>query len=156
MGWDNPTEAVTAWRDQLLACASVVAAGFTSGSFHFPDAVLVSVNAVDADARPLAVLAETGNSRPRYAEGARGLPHGMLSATFHCDMTTGQLEQFARDLVSDLSLQDDGLPNLSCQVAMSSNPRPGAIAAEQGTDISPPQSNFRSLTITATYGLNPP
>lgn len=149
MSWSNPPDAVTAFRDMLLLCGSVTGAGFSSGTFHYPAAVLEGGStATDV---PCCVLQEDDHDRSPYAEGAYGVPTGTVSATFHRDTDAGTLEKMARDACYELSLvtQSSGLAQLRPRVMLASDPSPGSMAADS-TETS---SKFRSITITATYGL---
>lgn len=152
MSLTNPPPAVTALRDMLLACSSVTGAGMSTGDLYYPSAVAEADDATTPAAMPRMILGEDSYSRTRYAEGARGLPTGNLSAVLQNDTDVGTLETLARAIADDLELlsHSQGLANVRCNVGLASEPDAAQRAAEETDD----SSRFASITITVEYGLN--
>lgn len=143
MTWVNAPAIVTQWRDQVVACATVTAAGIVSARAH-------TTLAIQTDTLPAVVMAETAISRERYAEGAGGLPSGTLTAVFYLPSSAysdaGSVETFARAVVKELLEQPTVIPFREVHSGLCSDPTPGARAAGGNSD-------FRTIDITATYGL---
>lgn len=143
--------AVDQLKSQIIACASAIAASIGSSSIHYPQAALSTDDATSADARPLVVLAELQHRRQCIGGGAISLPSGTLSATIHADLAAGVLEKLGRDIANELNAQAPGLPALSAEAGLCTDPTPGARAVEDSTVTD--NAAFRSITITVTYGL---
>jgi hypothetical protein len=152
MSLTNPPPAVTALRDMLLACSSVTGATIATANIYYPSAVAESDDATTPAAMPRMVLGEESNTRTRYAEGARGLPQGALTAVLQNDADVGTLETLARSICDDLELlsHSQGLANVRATVGLASEPDAGQRAADE-TDTS---AKFASITIAIEYGLN--
>jgi hypothetical protein len=151
MTWISPPSAVDTMRTMLLASSSFTGAGFISASVHYPAAAIETDDATAVDTLPVCVLAEESQERTRYAEGARGLPGGVLSIVLHSDTDAGTLETLARNIVDDLILtgQSTGLPIRGGRVGLCSDPTEGQRAA----DVTDTNSTFRSISISIEYGL---
>jgi hypothetical protein len=150
VSWSNPPEAVDALRTQILACAEASAAGISSGNIHYP-AANIAPDAGSADALPVVVLAETSQTRTKYAEaGVAPLFSGEISMTIHRDTDVGTLEKSARAFALQLPQVIAGLPINSVSVGMCSDPSEGQTAADDGGIAN---ASFRSITMTISYGL---
>lgn len=156
MTWTSPPQIVTDFRDMLLLCASAVAAGLTSGKYHFPSAAATSQDATAADALPYAVLAEVAHDRNRYAEmGILGIPSGRLLAILHINTSAGTLEALGRAICSELMTQSVGLPIRLATCALAADPLPSQIAAATSSGL-PDQTGatFRAININVDWGLS--
>lgn len=152
MVWSNPPTAVSELRTMLVACTSMAAAGLVQARFHYPSAAITSdSDAVTPDTSPLVVLAEEDHRRQRYAEGARGLPGGTLTATIHYDTDPGTLETLGRSCADELLLlgMSQGLPIVDVQIGLASEPTGGARAADENKTT----AQTSAITLTITYGL---
>lgn len=153
MSWDNPPAAVSALRDMIVACASAVSAGLVQANFHYPTLALGSDDTTTPDARPMCVIAEDDSHRTPYAEpGVAGLPGGLLFATLYSDdLSTGEIEELADNIVNELLLSVSGLPNISASRQRASEPTPGQLAADDTAGNS--TAAYSGITISITYGL---
>ena len=152
MSLTNPPPAVTALRDMIIACASAIAAGIVTARVWYPAAVAESDDATASAAMPRVILGEESYTRNRYAEGARGLPQGTLTAVIQNDTDVGTLETLARALCDDLEFlsHSQGLANVRCNVGLAAEPDAGQRAADE-TDTS---AQFASISIAVEYGLS--
>lgn len=155
MVWTAPPQVVIDFRDMLLLCASGVAAGLTTGKYHFPSAAATSQDATTPDPLPYAVLAEVAHDRSRYAEmGVLGLPSGHLLAILHVNTSAGALEALGRAICSELMTQSVGLPIRLATCALAADPLPGQLAVATSSGI-PDQTGatFRAININVDWGL---
>lgn len=151
--WSNPPAAVDALRTMLVACASAISAGLVTAAVHYPDAAAGSDDASTRDTLPRAILAETAHTRRRYAEaGVAGLPGGSLSISLQVDTDPGTLETLARSLADELIAQSTGLPLVSVDVGLCSDPTPGQRAAVDGDATT--LAKFRTITLAVEWGLS--
>jgi hypothetical protein len=102
------------------------------------------------------LLAELGQVRERYAEGAIGLITGQLIADlfvangFAGGSDAGSLETLMRQVIIDLQLQYYGFNFKTMETKLATLPSPGMRAA--GADTT--QATFTGIRLWATYGLN--
>lgn len=142
--------AVTQFRLMLLACASVTTAGIPSGRLYYPNAVSASDDSTAIATLPYAVLAEERHDRTPFAgPGVLGLPSGTLSATFYFSAGTGAIEDFGRNVCSELQTQMSGLPIRSASVGVSGEPDPGSLAASTVET----NAGQEVITVTVEWGL---
>jgi len=134
----------------ILACAEASAASIASGNIHYPAATLAP-DAGSADSLPAVVLAETDQTRTRYAElGVAPLFSGTLSMTIHRDTDPGTLEISARAFAAQLQQVIAGLPLNTVSVGLCSDPTEGMAAVDDGGATA---ASYRSITLTINYGL---
>lgn len=130
MVWTNPPASLTAFRSMLVACASAVTSGLTSGQVHYPSASY-GAEAGTPETLPYAILSETEHSRKTYAAGAGGLPSGKIQCTLYFaeSNTTGTIETLCRNLCSELLAQTTGLPITDASASLASEPTPESRAS---------------------------
>jgi hypothetical protein len=151
MVWTNPTDMLTQFRLQLVACASATSAGIVEANVHYPGASLETNGAATADPYPIAVIAELSTARQRYAVGAIPIMSGTLQVTIHDNGTdSSAMETLARNIVAELAAQTPGIPFSNFRVELSSNPMEGERATAEDAGATPPFS----IQIQADYGLN--
>lgn len=145
-------DAIAAARDMIVACASAVTAGLSSGRFHYPT---IALTGTSADTRPACILDQLSFSRDRYAEpGVLGNPRGTISATIYSDTSTiSDLESLAEDICSELISQSTGLPIISAVPTRASDPTPAQRAADSTTADN--TASFRTVSIIIEWGLSP-
>ncbi len=142
---------VTTFRTMLLACASVTSAGITTGRFYYPKAAAAADDSTTPAVKPYAVLAETSHRRAQFMEpSVLGLPSGTLTAAFHFDSDIGAVEDFCRNVCSELMIVTNGLNVLSASTELSSEPTPGMYAADQ--DVTTALEIV--ATVTVEWGLS--
>lgn len=153
--WEAPTLILTAWRDVLRLCPTIITAGNALSQFHYPVADL------SAPVFPLYLLAELTGKRTRIADGARGLRAGQLICTFYLPLltypTAGECELFARNVEDEIWdptwINVTNVPAFAeSNVALASDPLPGQRAA--GDDATSPQVTHRTISLTVDCGLS--
>jgi hypothetical protein len=163
MTWVSPTAFIAQLRTQLAACAAwtaAVGAGNETARIHFPTANLGGQTGTP-DPLPLAVLVQTEESFPRYAEGAGGIVSGQLEVDLYLPATTantlvawsvGDVEALASNLVRQLLLQPAVIPFTGAPArAMARDPNSAALARD---DAGTPAA-FRTITLRLPYGYSP-
>ena len=152
----SPTPMLTAWKNVLALCPTVIAAGNQDSQFWYPN-VTLSPGTVF----PLYLLAEMTAKRTRIADGARGLRGGQLLCTFYLPLslwpTAGDCELFARKVEAEIWdprwINVTDVPAFAeSSVALASDPLPGSRAA--GDDAASPQTVHRTITLTVDCGLS--
>jgi hypothetical protein len=152
MSLTNPPASVTALRDMLLACTSVTGAGIDTTKIWYPSSATEADDATTPAALPRMILGEESYTRNRYAEGARGIPSGTLTAVLQADSDIGTLETLARSICDDLEFlsHSQGLANVRCNTALAAEPDAQQRAADE-TDTS---AKFGTIIINVEYGLS--
>ncbi len=92
------------------------------------------------------MLVDVGRSGAVYAAGAEALPGGSLLIIIRAAMTTGELEQFARNILDELLAQQTGIPFTTGEVGACSDPSPAKQAGGVVT---------RAINIALQWGLTP-
>jgi hypothetical protein len=141
---------ITNWRTMLLESATL-AAQIVTGRLYYPKAPVATDDATSAATKPFGVLAETPGGRKAFLEaGVMGLPYGTVMLTVHADWDIGTMEKFIRDVEAELWTVIDGLPIRDIRHDLSSEPTPGAMAANQTVTT----ARETTATLTMDYGLN--
>lgn len=147
--WVAPTAILTAWRDCLRLCPSIIAAGNTLDQFQYPEAALVGA------VFPLYLLAEGTAKRVRIADGVHGLRAGQLSCMFYLPLSTfptaAECETFARNVQDEL--WNPTLINVTPVPAfqeMSTDLASDPPAGQRASSADP----FRTIRLIADCGLN--
>lgn len=133
MSLTNPTAYITQLDTQFRACASWTG---TTNTWY--------PNAPEGTSRPYAVY-ESTQRRTAYAEGAVPLPSNDFAIAIHADLTVGQMETLAENIIEELGSQfNGGLPFRDLAYDLSSDIGEQAEAGGQTT---------RTIVITGTTGL---
>lgn len=152
MTWENESEILNQFREQHKLCPTIISNGWNLDSrFHNPSAVITGD---DIDVMPWWVLSDIDQDRDRYAEGAVGLIHGVLTSTLSVDVVTcptiTSIEVLARKIMKDMASQFFGIAFSRFAIGMCSDLHPGQRAEGENT----PQADFRKITTTYQFGLN--
>jgi hypothetical protein len=138
--WEDPPAVVDRLRDHLMACDS-----WPGGidNVHYPTMPNLGTEELIA-----AVLADVSRAQQVYAAGTGPLHGGSLLVVLYVPAaeSTGTLEQLARDIADELLAQQDGIPFISAEVGICSDPSPAKVAG--GTAV-------RSIAVTISWGLSP-
>lgn len=148
MSLSNPPPAVTALRDMLLLCASVTSYGIDTVKIWYPEAT-ATPDAGTAVTLPYLVVAEPSSARTRYADGAGGLPSGLLTATVYAVDTIENLETLGRAIEKELQELQVGLYISDARSELAGRTSLAAEAQAQNDT----GANISGIQVTVTYGL---
>lgn len=152
MSWDTPTPAdVDAMRTMLLACPTLVAAGYVTGRYHYPSATPYDDNGA-VDPIPLIEIDRERSGVNRIAAGGGLTYSGQLFVTILANISVANLESLAAAVCKELISQDTGLPLGEPAVGRCTDITRGAEAVQDG-GATADAIEWRSITLTVPYGM---
>lgn len=128
MAWVSPPTKIVEARDLLASLPSMAAAGFVTGSFHYP-------RLETSDTMPACLLERTSSTARRVTSGVTSggtMGGGAITAVLYFDSATddGVLEQLVADLADEAcSANGDNLWVVECSADRCGAASPGMTAA---------------------------